>query len=210
MAINGKALTVVGIGSIFVWSGIKGWSILATVGELVTGSKPSGAVVNPVASLATPQATAGGAAAAGGPPIGAQGSQGPLGLAGIAVQYQGHPYRLGGAPGPNLANPWDCSSFMNAIVAIKGGRAIPGYAPGKYTGTTHGPPTGSWVIWSGMTTISRANVQADDIILWLGHMGMAISNTEFISALNPTEKTRIRNIDAGIGRGPIVRIGRLK
>ena len=212
MAIDGKALAAVGIGSIFVWSGIKGWSVVKTIGDLVTGVKPSGTEVNPVGSLSTSslQAQAGGQAAAGGPPVTGQGSQGPLGLAGIAIQYQGHAYKLGGAPGPSLANPWDCSSFINAIVAIKGGRAIPGYKPGQYNGATHGPPTGSWFIWSGMTTITRDQVQADDIILWLGHMGMAISHDEMISALNPTEKTKITNIDAGVGKGPIVRIGRLK
>jgi len=210
MAVNGKALAAVGIGTIFVWSGIRDGSVLGTIGDLVKGTKPSGTVVNPVASTATPQATAGGQAAAGGPPIGGQGSQPALGLAGIAVQYQGHAYRFGGAPGPNLANPWDCSSFMNAIIAIKGGRAIPGYSPGKYTGNTHGPSTAQWMIWTGMTTIPRSQVQADDIILWFGHMGMAISHDEFISALNPTLKTRIGSIDAGVGRGPILRIGRLK
>lgn len=210
MAVNGKALAALGIGTVFVWSGIKGWSVLATIGDLITGAKPTGTVVNPVASLAIPQATAGGQAAAGGPPVTGQGTQPALGLAGIAVEYQGHAYKFGGAPGPNLANPWDCSSFMNAIVAIKGGRAIPGYAPGKYSGNTHGPTTGAWLIWPGMTTVKRADVQPDDIILWLGHMGMAISHDTFISALNPTEKTKIGNIDAGVGRGPILRIGRLK
>lgn len=212
MAIDGKALAAVGIGSLFVWSGIKGWSVVATIGELATGVKPSGTEVNALSSLSTSslQAQAGGSAAAGGPPVIGQGTQPPLGLAGIAVQYQGHAYRLGGAPGFDGSNPWDCSSFMNWIIAVKGGRAIPGYAPGKYKGTTHGPPTGSWAIWNGMTTISRAEVQAGDIILWLGHMGMAISNTQLISALNPTEKTKITTIDRGVGRGPIVRIGRLK
>jgi len=200
MAVNGKALAAVTIGSVFVWSGIKGWSILGTIGDIVKGVKPSGTVVNPVQSLA-PGAGIGTATQ----PALAPSS----GLAGIAMQYVGHPYRFGGAPGANGENPWDCSSFMNYVVAIKGGKAIPGYAPGKYTGTSHGPPTGSWAIWTGMTTIPRSQVQAGDIILWLGHMGMAVNDAQMISALNPREKTKVTFIDAGVGRGPIVRIGRL-
>jgi cell wall-associated NlpC family hydrolase len=200
MTINGRALTITGIGLTFVWSGIKGWSILGTIGDVLTGVPPSGQVENPVASLTTvPGATPG-----------AVDSGSATGLAAIFMQYQGHPYLYGGAPGVDASRPWDCSSACNWIISVKGGKAIPGYGPGKYQGASHGPPTGSWAIWPGMQSVSRAQVQSGDIIVWAGHMGMAINNTQFISALNPKLTTKVGSIDGGVGRGPIIRIGRLR
>jgi len=203
MPVNGRALVVAGIGLTFVWSGIKGWSILGTIGDVITGVPPSGQVTTPVASLTTAGAIAGDA-------TGAIASGGATGLAAVFMQYQGHAYLYGGAPGVDGSRPWDCSSAVNWIVSVKGGKAIPGYGPGKYQGTSHGPPTGLWAAWPGMQWISRAQVQSGDIIVWAGHMGMAINNTQFISALNPTLKTRVGSIDGGVGRGPIIRIGRLR
>lgn len=194
MAFNGRALTATGLGVLFIWSGIKGWSVLATIGDVITGRQPNEPVSYPIEirSQATPGIT---------------GS--PSGIAGIAVQYVGHSYLFGGAPGRDGSQPWDCSSFINWIVSVKAGMAIPGNGPGRYDGTSHGPTTGTWAIWTGMTSIKRADVQAGDILVWAGHMGMALDNTRMISALNPTDKTKITVIDAGVGRGPLIRMGRL-
>jgi len=205
--LNGRALAVTGIGLVFVWSGIKGWSVLGTLGDAVSGKKPSQAVTVPLqlgnaGSAAPIPATGNSFAVIGG---GANSN-----LATIFMGYQGHAYHFGGAPGKDASKPWDCSSAVNYVVAVRGGRAIPGYGPGKYQGNSHGPPTGTWAVWSGMVTIPRSAVQAGDILVWLGHMGMAISNTQMISALNPKEGTKVGNINAGVGRGPLVRIGRLK
>lgn len=194
MPFNGRALTATSIGILFIWSGIKGWSVLGTIGDTISGKKPAQSVAYP---LQTPKATQG---------IG----DAPGGIAGIALQYVGHAYHFGGAPGRDGSKPWDCSSFVNYVVGVKAGMAIPGNGPGKYTGTTHGPPTGAWSAWSGMTTIKRSEVQAGDILLWFGHMGIATSNTAMISALNPKLGTKTQNIDSGVGRGPLMRIGRLR
>lgn len=86
--------------------------------------------------------------------------------------------------------------------------AIPGYGPGKYDGSTHGPTTALWAIWTGMDTVPRADVQAGDILVWGAHMGIATSNSQYISAHSPAEKTTIVNIPTS-GLGPLVRIGRL-
>jgi hypothetical protein len=204
MAINGRALTIAGIGTIFVWSGIKGWSVLGTIGDAVTGKQPSQSITNPLVTIGGSTASNAGVL----PGIGQ--SIASFGIGAIALEYKGHAYRFGGAPGKDGSKPWDCSSFVNWIVSVKAGKAIPGYGPGKYQGTIHGPPTGSWAIWSGLTSIKRSEVQAGDILIWLGHMGIAINNTQMISALNPHEGTQISTIDKGVGRGPLVRIGRLK
>lgn len=193
--INGRALTAIAAGSVFLWSGIKGWSILGTVGDLVTGHKPNQQVAVPLTAVGTSGSRA---------LTPASGS----GIVSVALEYQGHPYLYGGAPGPNAENPWDCSSYVNYVVGVRLGRAIPGYKPGAYTGSSHGPPTGTWGVWSGMAKIARSEVQAGDIVVWVGHMGIATGNNEMISALNPAEKTKLTPID-GYGNGPILTYGRL-
>jgi cell wall-associated NlpC family hydrolase len=194
---NGRALAAVSIGVLFVWSGIKGWSVLGTIGDIVTGKKPNQLVSYPLTLGGSPDESSS-------PLVG-----GATGVAAIGLQYIGHAYKFGGAPGRDGTKPWDCSSFVNYVVGVKARMAIPGNAPGRYTGTSHGPPTGSWAVWSGMRTIKRSEVQSGDIILWLGHMGIAINNSEVVNALNPKSGTKITNIDKGVGRGPLVRCGRL-
>src|ERR1700759_2965927 len=189
---NGKAIAAIGAGSLFVWSGIKGWGILATLGDLVTGKKPDESVAYPLSI-----------SSGGSSPNGSD-----SGIAAIATQYIGHAYKFGGAPGVNGANPWDCSSFVNYVVGVKAGLAIPGNAPGQYKGTVHGPTTGVWAVWSGMSSIKRADVQANDILVWGAHMGIATSNTTYVSAHSPKEGTTNVAIPTN-GLGPLVRIGRL-
>lgn len=202
MPVNGRALAVASAGLVFVWSGIKGWSVLGTLGDAISGKKPDQPISNPLqlnyADPNDPNART---------PV--AGLVGGVALAAIASSYAGHAYHFGGAPGVNGNKPWDCSSFMNYVVGVKAGMAIPGYGPGKYTGSTHGPTTGQWAAWSGMTTINRSDVQAGDILLWLGHMGMATGHDTMISALNESVGTRAQRIDSGVGRGPLLRIGRL-
>lgn len=192
--LDGKALTAIGIGSIFIWSGIKGWSILGTVGDLIKGNQPKS---QPVNALVDPNAAT---------DIPGQ-ITGSNDLAAVAIQYVGHAYEFGGAPGKDGSKPWDCSSFVNWIVSVKMGLAIPGYGPGKYDGSSHGPPTGGWGVWNGIRHISRGEVQSGDLIVWVGHMGIAINNQQMVSALNPNDRTKITPIE-GYGNGPIICYGR--
>lgn len=195
MAYNGRALAAIGVGSLFVWSGIRGWSVLATIGDVISGTKPKQPVAYPLQTSGEQSGVTGDA---------------PGGIAGIALQYVGHTYHFGGAPGKDGKQPWDCSSFVNYVVGVKAGMAIPGNGPGKYTGTSHGPPTGVWAAWTGMSTVKRSEVQAGDILLWLGHMGIATGHDSMVSALNPKIGTKTQQIDSGVGRGPLMRIGRLR
>lgn len=198
MPINGKALTAVAVGSVFVWSGIKGWSILGTASDLILGNAPNQAV----SPLTVPGADTGG-----GGTVGASATAVGGQIAATALAYQGHAYQFGGAPGKDGGSPWDCSSFVNYVVGVKLGLAIPGYNAGAYDGSSHGPPTGTWGVWNGLTHISRGDVQAGDIIVWLNHMGIALDNTTMISALNPDIGTKKTPIE-GYGNGPILCYGR--
>lgn len=199
--VNGKALAAVVAGGVFVWSGIKGWSIVGTIGDLITGVKPN----QPTQALVDLTATQGLDPAS---PAGI-GSAGGGDIVSVAMTGIGHAYHFGGAPGTDGSHPWDCSSFVNWVIGVKLGRAIPGYGPGKYRGTVHGPPTGAWAIWNGLQRVSRGNLSAGDIIVWPAHMAIAISNSQCVSALNPKAGTKVTHIE-GTGRGPIVTMGRLK
>lgn len=194
MSLNGKGLAAVGVGALFVWSGVKGFSVLGSIRDIITGNPP--ATIDPALQLTDSTGTS----------FVTQSSV--TGLAGLAETGAGHAYKYGGAPGKNAENPWDCSSFVNYMVGVRMGRAIPGYRAGTYDGSVHGPATTQWGVWPGLGHGDRASVQAGDIIVWVGHMGIAIDNTHMISALNPKEGTKVTPID-GYGNGPLLAYGRL-
>lgn len=119
------------------------------------------------------------------------------GIAQAAINSIGHAYAWGGAPGRDGLAPWDCSSATNFWVSAENGQAIPGYPPGRYDGTVHGPSTLGWLAWlgQGVAAISRADVTAGDIMCWQTHMGVAVSRTDMVSALNPADGTQRTQID---------------
>lgn len=188
MPVNGVAVTSVGAGIVFVYSGIKGWSVMATMRDLVSGKKPSQSVANAIPSDSGTGSVA----------TGATGNTGNA-LADAMIKGIGHAYVYGGAPGATGANPWDCSSDVN-FTASSIGLAIPGYGPGKYDGTVHGPPTGSWLIWPGLKRVPVSQAQAGDVVIFAAHMGVCVSNTEMVSALNPAMGTQKTNIFGGVLR----------
>lgn len=195
MAKNGLALTAIGAGIIFTWSGIRGWSVLATIGDLIAGKAPS--------TSESLTLTAAGFSSA----VGKTGSA----IADDAIRYAGHAYLYGGSPGRNGTNPWDCSSFCNWVIGHDTGNAIPGFGPGKYDGTTHGPPTGSWAIWPGARRVSRAELSPGDVIVWATHMGIYIGQDKMISAESPQNGTRIGDVSNPnkLGLGPVLKYGRV-
>jgi cell wall-associated NlpC family hydrolase len=192
--LNGKALAAVAVGTVFVWSGIKGWSVLATIGDIIGGVKPTGTATIPLTVTSGEETSDSGASSSfGGGTI--TGSGNGAAIAAEGVKWVGHPYRYAGAPGMDGKGYWDCSSFCNFIYAIKFGLPIPGYGPGKWNGSNHGPPTMSWAVWTGVKNVPRDQVQAGDVILWVGHMGIAISNTHMVHAPNPKRGTVIDRIE---------------
>ena len=202
--LNGKALSAIGVGIILVWSGVKGWSVLGVFRDLIAGRPPS----NTGEAFLTPSRSD---LMSGSPdedrsPL----LRGSGDVAGTALQGVGHAYRFGGAPGKDGTKPWDCSSMVNWVVGTKLGRAIPGYGPGKYDGSSHGPTTFIWGVWlSGLQKLNRNEVAAGDIIVWTDHMGIAVDNGNMISAHNPAIGTTVTPID-GHGNGPLMLYGRLK
>jgi len=117
-----------------------------------------------------------------------------------ALNSIGHAYLYGGAPGPAGIDPWDCSSCQNDNIGRVNGLAIPGYDPGTYDGTVHGPSTIGWLDAQGgiVGSIDRSQAEGGDLAVWRTHMGMFINNTEMVSAANPSVGTIRSAVDGFI------------
>jgi cell wall-associated NlpC family hydrolase len=202
-------LFLLGLGAYIAWFAIHYWRDQTTIWpsdpvKSVLQGKGLPAPVKPAQTeQATVQAGAAGASGSSGGGGGGGGGAGQGGATGQAIaqaalKYKGHAYRFGGAPGTSGKNPWDCSSFVNWVIAHDMGLAIPPSTPPFDNGANHGPATGSWIVWSGCKTISRKSVAAGDIMVWQTHMGIAISNTQMISARDPAEGTGIDTITGDI------------
>lgn len=189
--LDGIALGSLAAGTLFVYSGLTGKSVLASVQLIVSGKSPKSlgnsspikGTGNPAASAATPGSISGGSVSG-------------AAIAADAMKYVGHAYLYGGAPGPNGTDPWDCSSFCNWVLSHDLRMPIPG---GAWNPSGHGPATGSYLGWG--TGINRNQVGAGDLIVWPTHMGIALNNTQMISALNPSLSTEVTGIENGGPQG---------
>jgi cell wall-associated NlpC family hydrolase len=85
--------------------------------------------------------------------------------------------------------------------------AIPFYGAGKYDGSVHGPATGSWIIWTGATTVGHdGNVaQAGDLAVWQTHMGICTGPNQMVSAQNPGSGTQVSSINGFINEFLFIR-----
>lgn len=106
------------------------------------------------------------------------------------------PYRWGGGN----TSGWDCSGFVNYVLCHDLGYNIPGYKGNTFTGHVHGPNTYGWNGWAGLKWKSRYSVSRGDIVLWVSHMGIALSNTHYVSAYDTQLGTVVEPIHGG---GPI-------
>jgi cell wall-associated NlpC family hydrolase len=122
-------------------------------------------------------------------------------IARIALRYQGAGYVYGG--NASGVGNWDCSSFVSYILHLCGLSLPDGKwgAPGMPP-NSHGPVVVDYADWAGATTVGVP--QAGDLCCWVGegpdgHIGIAISATEMISALDPFDGTKVTPI---VGTGP--------
>jgi cell wall-associated NlpC family hydrolase len=181
MPINGVALGGLAIGGVFVYSAVKGKSILATAQSVISGKNPGSlpnanpitAVIAPAGSNSSTTTTNAG------------------GIPGIAESYIGKLQYVFGGPPP--LGTVDCSSFTSKVLA-QAGVQNPGGEP--YNPNTHGPTTLSYLLWNGATTVGHTAdiAQPGDLICWQTHMGIATGNGEYVSAHDPAE---------GVSQAPI-------
>jgi cell wall-associated NlpC family hydrolase len=206
--VNGAAVAAAGAGALLVWSGIRGTRVTAALKELISGQQPSGAEAYP---LSAPGGTGGATNILGmgaGSPAGSTTGQA---IAADALQYVGHPYLFGGAPGTSGQQPWDCSSFVNWVLGHDLRLAIPGSA--TYNGSVHGPNTLMYLAWPGAVTIGHDGSAAvpGDLCVWQTHMGIATGAGKMVSARSATSNppTGTDTINGDIP-GEILFVRRLK
>lgn len=192
--INGRAIAAIGAGVAFCYSGITGRSILQSIQAIIQGKSPTTvANTTPIQGTGNPNAQAQPAGNISGG--GVNGSA----LANMALANVGHAYLYGGAPGPNGSNPWDCSSAVSWWIGHQMSHAIPGgsWAAVTANGSQHGPATGSYNSWSGAKVIPRSQLGAGDLCCWDTHIGIALNNTQMVSALNPSLGTAVTGVENG-------------
>lgn len=121
-------------------------------------------------------------------------------IASDALKYIGTRYVWGGA---NPSRGWDCSGMVNWVCGHDLFLSIPGLPRGtQFDGQSHGPDVAQWLAWSGVARVPGPP-QPGDLVAWgpNGHMGVAVSGTEMVSALNPalgTQQTPIAVTHVGI------------
>lgn len=126
-------------------------------------------------------------------------------IATAASQYVGRwLYVFGGIPNPPNVLEGDCSSFVTMILAYRMRLVTPG---GKWGAPdmpphAHGPVVMDYVNWHGAEPVTSP--QAGDLCCWAGlgadgHIGIAVSPTEMVSALDPADGCKRTPI---VGTGP--------
>lgn len=208
MAVNGRAVAAVAAGGILFVSGLRGWSISATFRDILAGKAPGANNVNPITGTSAADIAANSADAGLSGVSSAAGLATNSDVANDALKYRGAGYVWGGNPSAGIGH-WDCSSFVSWVLGHDLGMAIPGYKPGQYTGSVHGPVTGQYLVWSGAISIPRASMQAGDLACFLTHIGIVTGSEQMISALNPSLGTQVTSIKGGSPAGETVHIRRL-
>ena len=211
MAVSTGGLAAIGVGSIFLYAGIKGKSIPEAFRAVISGKSPSSVPATDLIEGSPPESILNVGESVGGFGSGSGGS-----IAAAALRYKGTGYVWGGAPAHNLGpagiGDHDCSSLANWVVGHDMKLAIPTYAAGTYDGSSHGPPTTVWLIWTGCTTVSNKAVDAQpgDLCVWQTHMGIATGGGNMVSALNTSKGTQETTIQGGAPGGELLFVRRLK
>jgi cell wall-associated NlpC family hydrolase len=193
--INGIALAAIGLGGVFCFAGLKGYSVTHTLQIIISGKSPT--KQTQTTAIGTPTVTTGNATPTGG---------GGGDLAGIGQSYVGKlQYVFGGPPPPGTV---DCSSFASKCLD-QAGVHNPGGSP--YSTLTHGPSTISYLSWDGAVTVghSATDAQRNDLCVWQTHMGIAIGGGQMVSARDQAEGVGIDDISGDVP-GELLFVRRLK
>jgi cell wall-associated NlpC family hydrolase len=178
-------------GGLFVACGIKGWSPLTMIKDIVTGKSPA------TGQHPTPLTTPGQNTTPGAPVAATINSA----IANDALQYVGHKYIYGGPS--NVNGGWDCSSFVSWVLGHDLGVSIPGgsWASVTANGTQHGPNVSAYRTWSGVVSVPQNQVEAGDLITYGSneHIAIATSRTTGVSAEQPSTGTGTGPLSSGPG-----------
>jgi cell wall-associated NlpC family hydrolase len=199
-------LTIIGVGAWLAWFGVQYWrsdvkyptdpiKAILTGKPLPPNTKstptlPSGPAINPNAPGTVP-------------------ANGPLGnqIATAAQEYIGAGYVWGGVA--DKPGNWDCSSFVSYVLGHDIGLYLPGtgadtgsYGDPGYPPHAHGPGSTAYMLYG--QGINLADVAPGDLVVSTEHMGIAISATEMVAAIDPQNGTAVQGFPAGFPAGPPV------
>lgn len=191
MAVDGIGVAYATAGFVLAYAGVKNTTVRDTLSAFLKGTQPA---AHPTGSITVGLQDSGAAAGSAGSPAN------PSAIASDALKYAGHAYLYGGAPGSNGRNPWDCSSFCNWVLGHDFGLKLPTYSTAGYDGSSHGPTTLEYLVWTGAKTVGSksSDAQAGDLCVWQTHMGIATGDGKMISALNPQLGTQVTPIDGTV------------
>jgi peptidoglycan DL-endopeptidase CwlO len=190
MAIKGTDVAIAGVGGLFVYAGIRGYSPLKATQNLIQGQP-----ANAGQSVALLGGAGGSSKSANGVTIKAIGA-----IAQDAMKYEGTPYTWAGKPGTQPMvkgiGPHDCSSLVTWVLCHDLGFTGPGGTPAGWNGLDHGPDTTEYIAWSGAETIGHhaGLAESGDICVWQTHMGICVGNGMYLSAHDPAEGTSVKPI----------------
>jgi cell wall-associated NlpC family hydrolase len=175
--ISGVAVALASAGGVLLYAGFQGLDPLQALKDITSGKtkalEPSGvSFVNDPTSIGS----GGGIIQAG---YGSAGSGIGGRLVAAAMAHRDEKY--------SQARRWqkgysDCSSFVGK--ALKDIGITP---PG-------GSVTSSYMVWKKLRTVSRAEIQAGDILCGPGHVAIAISSTQAIGQQNTRQNVRVDSI----------------
>ena len=201
-------VALAGIGAYLAWFGVHYW--------MSDVKWPS----DPIKAVLTGKPMPDNAAVSGAASLGGLGSflgdtMGPLGssiapnaaqtsqISAAALRYQGKGYVFGGPA--DVPGDWDCSSFVSYVLGKDLGLVLPGggrFGDPGYPPHAHGPGSTAYMLYG--LGIDRSQVQAGDLIVSVEHIGIAISNSQMISAQQPSTGTRVSGFPDGFPAGPPV------
>lgn len=187
MPVSGTGLALATAGGVVLWAGLSGVSPLSIVKTVGAGKQPPAPDLNSLLSdlgqfftgtlfrgLGSLGSSASGAAAsstgtvANAADVTGATAQGAA-IANDALKYVGTPYVYAG----NTPSGWDCSGFVTYVLHHDLGYDLPS--------NTH-TVSQQFYVWSGATTIPSSECAAGDLVCWLTHVAIAISNTECVGA----------------------------
>jgi len=197
-------VALAGIGAYLAWFGVHYWMSDVSwpsdpIKAVLTG-KPMPANTRSPSGLSS-SVFGGGLSSLGSPiaPTAGQTSQ----ISAAALRYQGKGYVFGGPA--DVPGDWDCSSFVSYVLGKDLGLVLPGggrFGDPGYPPHAHGPGSTAYMLYG--LGIDRSQVQAGDLIVSVEHIGIAISNSQMISAQQPSTGTRVSGFPDGFPAGPPV------
>ena len=170
--ISGVAIAVATGGLLLAYAGFRGASPKDVLKDLSTGNAPG---VSHTASY-SPNLSGSGITSG----VSQAGFSGQSSLVTALVKYKNDEYsqRLRAQTGYS-----DCSSFVG-----KGLRDIDVKVPGGL------PITSFYLVWTGLTTINKSDIQSGDLLCAPGHMAVAMGNGMAVGQQNPTKNVDVDTI----------------